>query len=120
MDRSDRTIAQGSKIETRVGSALMAEAMAMREALVQASERNLTGFTMVSDSQHLINLIKIGNFHLEIYGIAQDIIKLTKVLEASCVFISRSDNIKADAITKSAFNVCTNHNRFIVGLMKRN
>lgn len=48
-DEQNQTIAEGSKAEDWIGSPLMAEAMAMREALVQAS--TITKFTIISDSQ---------------------------------------------------------------------
>lgn len=81
----------------------------MKEALTQASARNLTGFTMALDSLQLIDLLKVDKFYLEIYGTMQDIIKIANALEISFVFVPRSDNEDADTMAKSALNVVPNN-----------
>lgn len=47
----------------------MAEVVDMREAITQAASMNLSGFSMNSDFQQLIQLLKENKSHLEIYGI---------------------------------------------------
>lgn len=76
-DHEDKIISQGSKIASQISSPLMAEAMAMREALLQSSNRNHRKLRMASDSQQLTKLINSDNYQLEIYGIIRDIFKLS-------------------------------------------
>lgn len=99
----DTIIAQGSRLMTNVSSPLMAEALAIRETLFQIQNRKLRDVHIFSDSKSLINLINTRGHHSEIFGILQDIARLSLDLTVSSFsFISRSDNRDADEIAKSA------------------
>lgn len=89
-------------MDIRVGSVLMAESIAMKEALTQAAMLNLTNFTMASNSQQLINLINTDTYRLETYGITQDIIEIAKSRNVSLVFVNISENEEADRLSKTA------------------
>lgn len=56
-----------------IGSALEAEAWAVYSAMTHALSVNRAEVQVLSDSQTLIKLIEDDGFHIELYGILQDI-----------------------------------------------
>ncbi|VVB00826.1 unnamed protein product [Arabis nemorensis] len=76
----NRIIDQGSLIQPYTSSALMAEALAVREALSQAVNKDWQNLRLASDSQTLIRLINKKIVNNEIYGILQDISILSQFL----------------------------------------
>ena len=77
----------------------IAEGLALRTALLQASELSMSKLSLKSDDQNLIRAIK------ELFGILHDIDELN--CSFSSVFfyvIPRKDNITADCLAKEALN----------------
>ncbi|KAL0723752.1 hypothetical protein Bca4012_038351 [Brassica carinata] len=95
-------ICRGSSSRSHVGSALMAEALAVREAFKKANVLHLKGLNIFSDSQVLVSALREGRDVNEIAGILQDIRNLATLfcpLSFSC--IPRVENSQADALTKA-------------------
>lgn len=101
-EQRNKIVGQDTKPESQIKLSLMAEALAIREALSQASIRNHRDFILASYSLHMVKLINSNQFQLEIYGIIQDIIKLSLDLKVTFVYVHRSENTEADLLAKSA------------------
>lgn len=88
----------GNKAEDYVGSLLIAEALAIRLALMEAQNMGINDVHVNSDLQVLIRVIQKKELIKELVGILQDIYEL------SCCFsyISRTDNFSADSLAKRA------------------
>lgn len=82
-DQNNNEIAKGSSGKARIANPLMAEALAMREALLQAPARGLRNLSVASDFKQLITLITSRTIHINIYGIIQDIFNLAIDLKIS-------------------------------------
>ena len=81
----------------------MAEALAIREALLQARGHGHINIAIRSDAQILIRAINGRDQIKGLYGILQDIHNLTCYLSTSVFsFISRKDNVAADNLAKKA------------------
>lgn len=86
-----------------VTSALAGEAWAMREALLQALDRDLVDLMVLSDSLSLVNLINYHETHTKIHAIVNDIRLLALSFSSiSFRFIPRSANAMADLLAKQA------------------
>ncbi|KAG5395391.1 hypothetical protein IGI04_025354 [Brassica rapa subsp. trilocularis] len=94
---------EGSKVSDHVSSALMAEALAIREALQSAISLDITRIKINSDNQTLIRVINSEIKDKEIYGVSQDI-KIFTALFASISFnfIPRAENVRADSLAKAS------------------
>lgn len=93
----------GSKLELFVSSPLMAEGLAIREALFQARSRNISTLIVRSDAQTLVRAINDRKPLKELFGIISDILSLSLEFSViSFVFIPRSNNNAADALAKGA------------------
>ncbi|CAN6848279.1 unnamed protein product, partial [Brassica oleracea] len=87
---------QGTSSEAFVVSTLMAEAIAVREALLQARTLHLSKICIKSDNQVLINALISKNHPVELYGINLDIETLYSAFSlVMFVFIPRSLNSTA-------------------------
>ncbi|XP_013751330.1 uncharacterized protein LOC106453650 [Brassica napus] len=101
------TILQGTATEDCVSSALLAEGLAIREALLQAQAHRLSNIIIKSDAQIIIRAINKRESIKEICGILQDIHSLSCDLDVlSFNFIPRTENRIADALAKSALLNC--------------
>lgn len=91
---------------THVTSALMAESIALLEAVKWGAERELKRMRFESDSAQLIKAIYDVTCLPEIYGVMSDIISLMSVFDyVSFVWIPREKNVQADRLAKAALNV---------------
>ncbi|KAG2322213.1 hypothetical protein Bca52824_015426 [Brassica carinata] len=102
-------ICRGSSNRSHVSSALMAEVLAMREALKKAQDLNLQSLQVFSDSQVLISTLCSGVGMNEIAGVFQDIkILATLFCLLSFIFISRTENSQADTLARSCLSSLLN------------
>ncbi|XP_024009950.1 uncharacterized protein LOC112085153 [Eutrema salsugineum] len=84
-----------------VNSPLIAEALAIREALNHGLLLGLTSIKIKSDAQLLIRAINMHEQIKEIYGLLFDIHALASLYSSSSFyFILRSENSRADAFVK--------------------
>ena len=92
-----------------VNSALMAEGLALLEAVKSGTSEHLKMVVLESDSVHLIRSLKTGSCIPELYGVAADILSFASVYD-SVVFswISQERNTQADRLAKFALNVSDN------------
>ncbi|CAA7047983.1 unnamed protein product [Microthlaspi erraticum] len=94
---------QGASHRLCVGSALMAEALALRSAVAAAKTLHFTSVSVFSDSQSLISMISSRNASNELKGVLHDIFQLSTAFESIGFFhIPRLSNSVADAIAKAA------------------
>ncbi|XP_048604798.1 uncharacterized protein LOC125582248 [Brassica napus] len=93
---------RGSKIQMHVSSPLLAEALAIREALQQAISLKLTHIWVRSDSQVLVRAIDRNRSSSELHGVLSDVTGLTSsFIFCFFSFISRNSNGPADALAKA-------------------
>lgn len=86
-----------------VNSALVAEGLAVRSAVLMAASSNIQNLTILSDSQVIISLLKAKESRPELYGIVSDIYHVCRLFETfSFVFVPRFENLEADHVAKSA------------------
>lgn len=84
-----------------VGSALVAEGLALREALTTCKALELKRVTCVSDSAQLIKALNTEEFHSELYGILSDVGELLCSFDViSFHWIPREKNCMADKTAK--------------------
>ena len=105
-DRYGHEISRDTASQLNVTSACMAEALAIREALIHASTQHITHICLRTDSQVLARAISKRRRPTELYGILSDIDSLTSspsspFLECNVVFTPRSRNGPADLLSKS-------------------
>ncbi|CAF2139012.1 unnamed protein product [Brassica napus] len=98
-------LCRGSSNRSHVCTVLMAEALALREALKKAQELNLQSLQVFSDSQVLVSTLDAGVDLNEIAGVLQDVKNLaTLFCPLSFVFISRVEKSQADTLAKSSLS----------------
>ena len=99
LEESDR----GSQIKHHVPSALLAEGLAVKAALMHAISLGITHIWLRSDSQVLVKAINENRRSTELYGTLSDIASLASSSFTSCrfSFIPRSQNGLADSIAKA-------------------
>ncbi|CAN6987908.1 unnamed protein product, partial [Brassica rapa subsp. trilocularis] len=86
-----------------VDSALTAEALAVRKAVMEAYTANAESLVVLSDSQLLIGLLQTKSSRKELNNILTDIHHFSSRLSAcSFIHISRLCNVGADLEAKSA------------------
>ncbi|XP_013608331.1 PREDICTED: uncharacterized protein LOC106315106 [Brassica oleracea var. oleracea] len=94
---------QGTRMFEHISSPLMAEALAIRSALLHALDAGITLICIKSDCQALINALSSKYHSADIYGIIRDIEALSyRFSRISFSFIPRSQNSMADTLAKSA------------------
>ncbi|KAG2279747.1 hypothetical protein Bca52824_050967 [Brassica carinata] len=84
-DHLGHTILTKCRSETFVSSPLMAESLAMREAILQARQKGFSTLTVYSDAQTLVRVINDRKPLKEMFGIIHDILQLS--LEFSVIFL---------------------------------
>lgn len=102
--------AEKSREESRgasfISSSLIAEGLALREAVDACRTLGLKEVRFESDSAQLIKAINGRDSALELYGIVEDIQWMAKDFEiAVFVWISHLRNVVADVLAKNALNV---------------
>lgn len=103
MGTDNEVIFQGSTTETAVSSPLMAEALAMRTALLHAKSAGYSKICINSDCQALLAANSSSHQPAELYGINRDIGTLSSSFSSVMFkFISLSQNFHADGLAKSA------------------
>ncbi|XP_056863945.1 uncharacterized protein LOC130511119 [Raphanus sativus] len=70
---------RGSQHKDQISSACMAEAMAIRSALLHAIDLHINHIWLRSDSQVLIRAISSGKHPAELYGVLSDISSITRL-----------------------------------------
>ncbi|CAN6888258.1 unnamed protein product [Brassica oleracea] len=94
---------RGSSNRAFVCSALMAEALAIRDALIKAKELNLHSIQLFSGSQVLVSALRSGLDVIEIAVVLLDIRNLaTLFCPLSFIFIPRLENRQADSLARAA------------------
>ncbi|XP_048591461.1 uncharacterized protein LOC125576128 [Brassica napus] len=109
-DCRNEGLCQRTKTFSYISSALMAEAMAVRSALINAREMGFSKICIKSDCQALVAIISSNQHPADLHGITRDIEHLSLSFDCiSYVFILRNLNFVADALAKSAlYSVSTN------------
>lgn len=105
-DRNAQELHKASTPQANVSSACMAEALAIREALIQASSLQFTNICLRTDSQVLVRAITTRRRSTELYGILSDIDSLafsasSPFHSCSFTFTPRACNGPADFLAKS-------------------
>ena len=89
-----------------VASPLVAEALAVKAALLDVVDNDFSQLNLFSDSKSLITLLNSSSITLELQSILFDIRVLSRRFEAiSFSFISRVGNATADSLAKLALRV---------------
>ena len=85
-----------------VSSALVAEALAVKAALVGAVSSHVSSIYMYSDSKILISLLKSHGQDVVLKGVLHDITMLAQSFTSiSFIYIRRLANVQADSIAKA-------------------
>ncbi|CDY17751.1 BnaC08g21590D [Brassica napus] len=84
----------------------MAEAIAIRSALLQAIDLHINHIWLRSDEQGLIGAISSGRHPIELYGVLSDISMISQTSFSSCrfSFIRREINGLADLYAKACLH----------------
>ncbi|XP_013624921.1 uncharacterized protein LOC125583303 [Brassica napus] len=107
-DHQDERLLQGTATFDHTVSPLMAEALAVRSALLHALEAGYSRICLKSDCQALVAIITSTYHPTELYGITRDIEHLS--LSFDCIvftFIPRNLNVMADSLAKSVLYLAT-------------
>ncbi|CAH8254941.1 unnamed protein product [Arabidopsis lyrata] len=100
-----RVIHRGSATRLHTPSALAAEALALRSALIAASRMEFTSIKVFSDSQVLISLLNTETSTNELQGILHEIAFFSRSLSSiKFPFVPRKSNMLADALVKAALS----------------
>lgn len=98
LDSTRQTLEQRSSTEPYVASALMAETITIREALLHARMFHYSKICIRSDNHVLIKALNSKQRSVEIYGLTLDIETLSSL---QFFFIPKSLNYSADKLAKS-------------------
>ncbi|KAJ4911041.1 Uncharacterized protein Rs2_05662 [Raphanus sativus] len=105
-DSTGTKIGQGSTAQDSIGSPLIAEALALRSAILSAVDREITHLKLFSDNKTLIRTISNDTQVSEIFGIVKDIQQMTSAFVAiTFSHISRLHNCDADFLAKQTFHL---------------
>lgn len=92
----------GCKTQDRVSSALMAEGLAVREALLHAKQIGINKIWLRSDCLSLVKAINSVSTPMNLYGILSDIESLSASFNFCCIsFVQREENGPADKLSKA-------------------
>lgn len=102
-DYSSQLLASsGCKTQDRVSSALMAEGLAVREALLHAKQIGINKIWLRSDYLSLVKAINSVSKPMNLYGILSDIESLYASFNFCCIFfVQREENGPADKLSKA-------------------
>ncbi|CAN6876133.1 unnamed protein product [Brassica oleracea] len=93
----------GSQIFDNVNSPLMAESLALRNGIEEFIKAGVQSTTVFSDCQTFIRAIVNKSRIKEVYGVLQDIDRLSSLFVSICFqFIPRSQNRETDFLAKQA------------------
>lgn len=96
---------EGSRAMENVSSPLMVEALAMREAVLEAKRSPILKFWFRTDSQELARAIYSKTYPVELFGVLMDIEYLSSFFSSFFVsFVGREHNAIADSLAKSALH----------------
>ncbi|XP_018443423.2 uncharacterized protein LOC108815278 [Raphanus sativus] len=105
VDDQASALEQGSCVLQRVSSPLMAEALAMREAVTEAKRTSLLKVWFRTDSLELARALNSKSYPVELYGVLMDIKLLSLSFNFFFVsFVGREHNVLADSLAKSALS----------------
>ncbi|KAF3563418.1 hypothetical protein DY000_02019228 [Brassica cretica] len=109
-DNTGRELTRGSSAQSHVSSAMMAEALAVREALIHASSLNLTKICLKTDSQTLVRAITTGRRPSDLFRVLSDVDSLaflptSPFVFCRFVFIFRAINGSADSLAKTSLSL---------------
>ncbi|KAF3523320.1 hypothetical protein F2Q69_00046535 [Brassica cretica] len=92
------------KTQWHVSSPLIAEGLAIREAMLFCREHGLDNILLECDSSQLIRAINHEENISELHGILSDILQLSRPSDVSILFawIPRNQNLVADSLSKEA------------------
>lgn len=103
---TDQPVPNLSEFNTHVSSALIAEALAVRLAVVTAAYSNIRSLAVLSVSLSLVNLLKKRETQPELFGIMLDIYHFIPLFDViSFSFISWNFNFEADTLAKSVLTL---------------
>ncbi|XP_048633020.1 uncharacterized protein LOC125607204 [Brassica napus] len=103
------TRSQGAVACPFVASALVAEALALKEAIKAAISLNIKDLICFSDSRGLINMITASSSVIALQGILHDISVLSLSFSSICFkFVPRLSNTIADRLAKEALSLYLN------------
>ncbi|XP_018459281.1 uncharacterized protein LOC108830177 [Raphanus sativus] len=89
-----------------VSSALMAEAFAIRSAVMYTASLNVKSLMILSDFQFLVKLLKERGSVPALFGILFDIYHFSSLFDViSFSYVHRLSNGMADSVAKSAFSL---------------
>lgn len=98
-------VSDGCKFQNRVPYALMAEGLAVREALSHARHLGITKIWLRSDSLSLVKAIHSVAKPMNLYGVLSDIESLSSSFSFCCIsFIPREGNGLADNLSKACLS----------------
>ena len=102
-DKGSGFTSQDSTNRRHVSSALTAETLAVKAALMAAVLSDVRRLTLFSDSKTLVTLLTSGGKCVELQGLLHDIRMLCTSLDSiSFHFVPRLDNVEADSLAKAA------------------
>lgn len=94
---------KGQRDVSYVASALIAEGMALREAVLACRRAGIKEVRLESDSVQIIKAINLREPPLEIYGIVEDIRLMAEDFDVVVfAWISRERNVESDLLAKNA------------------
>ncbi|XP_048621914.1 uncharacterized protein LOC111212914 [Brassica napus] len=105
-DSAGSMINQGSRTQDFVGSPLIAEALALRSAILSAVNSEFKHLKMFSDNSTLVRAINNDTQVSEIFGIVKNIQQMTSAfVEISFSHLPRLQNIDADLLAKKTLRL---------------
>ena len=96
---------EGARSLELISSPLMAEALAMREAIREAKHASVTDVWFRTDSQELARAVNSKSYPVELFGVLMDIESLSYCFDFFFVsFVGRENNVVADSLAKAALS----------------
>ncbi|WZY78541.1 hypothetical protein YC2023_024925 [Brassica napus] len=91
---------------SHVSSALMAEAITIRSAVMHAASLNVKSLMIMSDSLSMVKLVKGKGSFPALFGILFDIYHFSLSFDViSFSYVSRLSNVMADSVARSALSL---------------